>query len=137
MVRRSVRPEKPVADEVIRKVRQAVSQSELAQAMTSVREDGGKRLVLGDPVLRPLYRDEIAQLESLGNSSPDWSRVRVVDGFDYRKIRHSSFHGDVLLGRCTRQVRLTDGLDLPAGIYRSTLVNCIVGADVLISDVKL
>ena len=63
--------------------------------------------------------------------------MRVVDGFDWRRIRHSSFHGDIALGRFVKQVRLTEGFDLPAGIYQSTLVNCVVGADVLINDVKL
>jgi hypothetical protein len=118
-------------------VRAAAAQSELVQALASVRRDGGRTLALGDAPLRPLYRDEIDQLERLGNSSADWSRVRVADGFDWRKVRHSSFHGDVLLGRCTRQVRLAEGLELPAGIYNATLANCVIGNDVFIRDVRL
>jgi hypothetical protein len=124
-------------DEVLIKVHKAIAESELIRAVASIRRDNGKSLVLGDLPLRPLYRDEIARLESQGNSSQDWSRVRVVDGFDWRRIRHSSFHGDVLLGRCTRQVRLTEGFELPAGIYGSTLCNCVIGNDALIRDVKL
>jgi hypothetical protein len=126
-----------VNHKLVQKLRRAAAHSELVQTMSSVRRDGGRLLALGDTSLRPLYRDEIAQLESQGNSSPDWSRVCVVDGFDYRRIHRSSFHGDVVLGRCTRQVKLAEGFELPAGIYQSTLVNCVIGPDVLIRDVKL
>src|SRR5207247_126925 len=106
-------------------------QSELVKAASSIRRDDGRLFVLGDAPQRPLYRDEIIELERLGNSCADWSRVRVADGFDWRKVQHSTFAGNVWLGRFTGQVRLADGVELPAGISHSTLVNCIVGDDVL------
>jgi Domain of unknown function (DUF4954) len=121
----------------INKLRRTIAQSEFVQTMTAARRDGGRTLALGETPLRALFRHEITQLESQGNSSPDWSRVLVVDGFDWRRIQQSSLHGDVILGRFTRQMRLADGLHLPAGIYRSTLANCVLGHDVLIRDVKL
>jgi len=126
-----------VNDTAINKLRRTIAQSEFVRTMVTARRDGGRTLALGEAPLRPLFRHEITQLEYQGNSSPDWSRVLVVDGFDWRRIQHSSFHGDVILGRFTRQARLADGLHLPAGIYRSTLVNCALGHDVLIRDVKL
>ncbi|HEV3085511.1 MAG TPA: DUF4954 family protein [Gemmataceae bacterium] len=124
-------------DEVLTRLRTALAESELLRTVSSIRRDNGKNLVLGDLLLRPLYRDEITRLEGDGNSSPDWSRVKVADGFDWRRLRNSSFHGDVLLGRCLRQVRVAEGFDLPAGIYGSTVCDCVIGGDVLIRDVKL
>jgi hypothetical protein len=119
----------------------ATTQSELLRAVASVRRDGGVALALGlgqgQARLRHLFREEITRLESMGNSSDDWSRVRVAGGFDWRRVRHSTFHGDVILGGFTRYARVADGLELPAGIYHSTLANCVVGNDALIRDVKL
>ena len=66
---------------------------------------------LAEAPLRPLYRDEIVQLEQLGNNCSDWSQVHVADGFDCRKIRQSTFAGTVLLGRFTGQARLADSLE--------------------------
>jgi len=125
------------ADSVINKLHRAIAQSEFVQTVASARRDRGQTLALGGIPVRPLFRDEIAQLEKQGNSSADWSRVLVVEGFDWRWIEHSSFHGDVILGRFARQVSLTEGLQLPAGIYRSTLANCVIGHDALVRDVKI
>jgi len=126
-----------LSDDVIHKVREAAAHSELVGAVASIRRDGGRHHALGDAPLRPLYRDEIAQLEQRGNFCNDWSRVTVVDGFDWRKLTNCSLHGDVLIGRFSSQVRLFEGLELPTGIYNATLANCVVANDVLIRDVKL
>lgn len=124
-------------EKIITQVRQATAQSEVVQAIASIRRDQGRALALGEIPLRRLYRDEIQQLESLGNSSGDWSRVWVAEGFDWRKIRHSSFHGDVVLGRFSRLLSVAEGLQLPVGIDHATLVHCVIGNDVLIRDVQL
>jgi hypothetical protein len=115
----------------------AADSSELVRAAESVAGDGGIRFALADAAVRSLTRAEVEQLESQGNFADDWSRIRVADGFDPRRVRQSSFHGDVVLGRFARQVRVADGLDLPAGVYRSTLANSVIGHDVLVRDVKL
>ena len=108
---------------IVTQVREATATSQIVQAAISLRRDGGRALALGEIPLRRLYRDEIQQLESLGNCSGDWSRVWVAEGFDWRKVRHSSFHGDVLLGRFSRLVLLGEGVELPAGIDHATLVH--------------
>ena len=76
---------------IITQVREAAANSELVCAVASVRRDGGLRLALGEAPVRALYRDEITQLERLGNSCADWSRIQVAEGFDWRKVRHSSW----------------------------------------------
>jgi len=126
-----------LSDDVIYRVREAAAHSDLVRAVASIRRDGGRFYALGDAPLRPLYRDEIVQLEQRGNFCNDWSRVRVVDGFDWRKLANCSLQGDVLIGRFSSQVRLFEGLELPTGIYNATLANCVVANDVLIRDVKL
>ena len=85
-------------------VRTATAQSSLLRAVASVRHDRGRALALGEVPLRPLNDQEIAGLEQLGNTADDWRRIRVVEGFDWRRVRQSSFHGDVLLGRFTQPV---------------------------------
>lgn len=124
-------------DTILSQVRQAVAKSELIKAVAAVRRDGGRALALGQIPVRSLYRDEITRLESLGNSCADWSRIRVTEGFDWRKVRSCSFHGDVVLGRFSRLVSVAEGLELPAGLERATLINSVIGNDVLIRDVKL
>jgi Domain of unknown function (DUF4954) len=123
--------------EPLKQIQTASAASELLRAVRSVERDGGRTHVFGDVPVRPLYRDEIERLEQLGNSSLDWSRVHVADGFDYRKVRNCSFHGDVLLGRLNGQVRLLDGVELPVGLANVTICHCVIGHDVLLRDVKL
>jgi hypothetical protein len=125
-----------VDDKLIAQVRNAIAQSELLCAVASVRPDGGQSFVLGVAPLRPLRPDEIGELERLGNSAADWSGVRVAEGFDCQRVRHCTFQGDVLLGRFAGRVRL-DGVDLPAGLSRATICNCVIGNDVLVQDIKL
>jgi NDP-sugar pyrophosphorylase family protein len=126
-----------VSDELIRRVREAAALSDLVQAVASIRRDGGRWHALGDVPLRPLSDEEIAQLEKRGTCCGDWSRIRVADGFDWRRLSHCNLHGDVLLGRFLRQVPLAEGIEVPAGIYHATIANCVIANDVLIRDVKL
>jgi hypothetical protein len=126
-----------VIDPTLARVLTARADSGFLRAVASVRRDGGLALALGQSRLRRLYAEEIVRLEGLGNTSEDWSRVRVGEGFDWRRVQHSSFHGDVVLGRFACRVALAEGLELPAGVYHSTLSDCIIGDDALVRDVKL
>jgi hypothetical protein len=126
-----------VSHDLIARVREAATQSELVHAVSSIRRDGGRAFALGGVPLRPLCEIEIGHLERLGNSCADWSRLRVADGFDWRRVRHCTFYGDVLLGRFTRDVSLADGATLPSGLSHATVSNCVIGNNVFITDVKL
>jgi hypothetical protein len=121
----------------VAKVRAALAASELLQAVAGIRRDGGRSFALGEAPVRPLTPEEVAGLERQGNSCPDWSGVRVADGFDWRAVRGSRFHGDVLLGRFDRPVRVAGGVSLPSGVVNSTVVNSAVGHDALVQDVRL
>jgi hypothetical protein len=119
------------------KVRRLAAGSEVLRAIASVRADGGLALALGDAPLRPLYKPEIELLEALGNTARDWSRVRVADGFNPRRVRNCEFHGDVALGRFTRYVPLAGGLEVVAGLSNSTVADSVIGHNVLVRDVRL
>lgn len=125
------------AADPVAKVRAALATSELLRAVAGVRRDGGRAFALGETPVRPLAPEEVAGLERQGNSCPDWSRVRVADGFDWRAVRGSRFHGDVVLGRFARPVAVEDGVSLPSGVVNSTVVDSAIGHDALVQDVKL
>jgi Domain of unknown function (DUF4954) len=128
---RTARPPCPVA-----RVREALATSTLLRDVASVREDGGRAFAVGTARVRPLYSQEVDRLEALGNTADDWSRVRVADGFDWRHVRHCHFGGDVLIGRLAGHVEVA-GARFPVGVYHSTVVNCVLGNDVLVREVKL
>lgn len=119
------------------RVRAAAQSSELIRAVRSVTDDGGVAFALDEARLRSLSDDEVQHLERLGNSADDWSTIHVAEPFDPRTVCACSFHGQVVLGRFTKSVRLADGIEVPSGVYRSTLANCVVGNDVLVHDVRL
>jgi hypothetical protein len=129
--------ETTVNDSLGARVRELTADAALVRAAAAVRADGGARLALGDAALRGLYRPEIDQLEAQGNTARDWSRVRVADGFNARRVRNCEFHGDVVLGRFTRYVPLADGLEVVAGLSNSTVADCVIGHNALVRDVRL
>lgn len=118
-------------------VRRLADESELLRVAASVRLDGGVAFALGSGPLRALFKPEIEVLESLGNSARDWSQVQVADGFNPRRIRDCEFHGRVILGRFNQYVSLAEGIDVVAGLSKSTLANCTIGHNALIRDVRL
>jgi len=119
------------------KVRRLAAESALLQTLADVRRDGGVAFAVGDSPLRRLTKPEIEQLEDFGNACRDWSRVRVADGFNPRRVRNCEFHGDVVLGRFTRSVPLADGLEVVAGLSTSTVADSVVGHNALVRDVRL
>jgi hypothetical protein len=122
--------------DLLREVRDALTASELARDAAAVARDGGVAFALGGTPIRPLTADEVERLERLGNACDDWARVRVADGFDAGRVRHSTFHGDVVLGRFAGRSRLAGGAEVPTGISHSTVADCVIGHDALVRDVK-
>ena len=121
----------------VAKARAAAERSELIRAVQSVREDGGLQFALGKTTLRRLRRDEVQLLERLGNAAESWNRVLVTDAFDARRVRNSTFHGTVVLGRFDGKATAAPGVGLPTGVYNSVVCDCCVGNNVLVRDVRL
>jgi len=85
----------------------------------------------------PLSRDDVRALEAQGNTCADWSRVKVVPGFDPACVRGTGFRGECRLGRFGASVSIAHGVSFPSGIYGSTLVDATVADGALVKDVRL
>ncbi|HDN97713.1 MAG TPA: DUF4954 family protein [bacterium] len=85
--------------------------------------------------VRPLTAEEIEQLKKFGNWAEDWSKIKVGKDFKPERVRNSFFFGEVIIGSFEKSVNV-DGLILPSGIYRSTIVNSKIANNSLIKDVK-
>jgi hypothetical protein len=118
-------------------VRRLMAESDLIETVASVRRDGGVAFALGGLPLRRLFKPEIAQLESLGNTAEDWDRVWVAEAFNPRRVRNCELRGDVVLGQFKQRVQLADGVEVIAGLSNCTLVDCVIGNDAVVKDVRL
>ena len=123
--------------DVVRSVQEAMETSELVRAVSAIRKEGAAVYVLGAVKPTSLSKATIAELEANGNVAEDWNKVNVVPDFDPSRVRNVCFFGNVVLGKLDGKVQVEDGVELLAGIYNSTVVNCCIGNNVLISDVKL
>ena len=83
----------------------------------------------------PLSPEQIQRLEQRGCSAENWADVRVADGFDAERVRNVQFGGQMRLGRLTGYVDLEGGVRRPAALTDATLINCVIGDDVLIARV--
>jgi len=86
------------------------------------------------PEYRALTDTEIAELESQGCCSPDWSKVRVADPFGGERLRDACLSGEVRLGDLTGTVR-TGAAVKGCGIYSAALTDVTVGDGCLIRNV--
>ncbi len=97
---------------------------------------------------RALTRGEIDTLERCGNRTlpgTPWSHVRVLlperntpaDQAWTSAVVGNSFGGRVLLGASFAASVRVDGVDLPAGVYRSVLVDAVVCDGARVADTAL
>lgn len=115
----------------------ALRDSEFLKTLHALRLDGGIELALAGEPVRSLREVEIRELISNGNTAEDWRLLRVAEGFRPGRISHSDFHGCVTLGRFDEIVNSPGGVALPSGVYRSTLVNCVIGHQATVRNVGL
>jgi carbonic anhydrase/acetyltransferase-like protein (isoleucine patch superfamily) len=123
--------------DVVELVNRATETSELILSLSAVREEGGLRAAVGVAEVVPLTDADIARLEKNGNLAADWSKVRVLRGFDPDRVRDSSFFGPIVLVKFDQELDVGGGVLLPSGIYNSTLTQCSIGSNALVRDVKL
>src|SRR5688572_17666225 len=87
-------------------------------------------------LLRDLTREEIAVMEDRGCRADDWKHVQVAQDFDAFRVRRTHLKGRCVLGRFTGEIEVLAGIKLPAGIYDCTLIDCQVGNDCLLENVR-
>lgn len=108
--------------------------SELLEAARQVAKRPDNILGL---LVRPLSREEIAVMEDRGSRSDDWTRIQVAQDFDAFRVRRVNLKGDCVLGRFSGEVEVFPGFHQATGIYDCTLINCQIGNDVLLENVRL
>ena len=87
-------------------------------------------------LVRELTKQEIAIMEGRGCRADDWSLVQVAEDFDPFRVRRTHFAGSCVLGRFHGEVEVMPGMRLPTGIYDCTLIDCQVGNDCLLENVR-
>ena len=87
-------------------------------------------------LVRELTKQEIAIMEGRGCRADDWSLVQVAEDFDPFRVRRTHFAGSCVLGRFHGEVEVMPGMCLPTGIYDCTLIDCQVGNDCLLENVR-
>lgn len=75
---------------------------------------------------RPLTPEEIHILEHAQNQCEDWSKIRVDLEFDPSRIQRCFLSGEIYLPKFFGTLLGPDGVPFPAGIYESTLHQCIL-----------
>ena len=84
---------------------------------------------------RQLSGLEIKTLISGGCTCEDWSRIKVLDGFDPATCRNVIFSGDILLGSFRKPFIDEAGVPTQSGIFNARLHNCSIGSDVVIHNI--
>ncbi len=87
--------------------------------------------------VRALRSIEIDRLVRNRNRAESWETVLVSRVFNPDCIRDTFFKGLVRIGALSRAALETDGLRLPTGITNSRIVNCDIGDEAAIHDVRL
>lgn len=115
----------------------ALERSSIAASLRGLKGAGGPSRLFGGGV-RGLSAPEIAELESRGNRSSDWSRVLVAEGFSPAFVAGSVFAGDCVIGALRGEAApLGEGPALPCGIYDSTIADSEIGNGCLVSRAAL
>jgi hypothetical protein len=85
---------------------------------------------------RNLRSDEIENLVKNQNTADNWDDILVTDLFDTSLIRNNRFYGLVRIGTVTDVVLRHHDLRLSAGITNSLIIDCDIGDDTAIHDVR-
>ncbi|MDR1055425.1 MAG: DUF4954 family protein [Prevotellaceae bacterium] len=84
---------------------------------------------------RKLSSQEIDSLQNQNCYCKNWDLIEVIDNFNPRYVRNSSFSGKIKLGYFERDFELPGGLVCHSGIYNATIHNCIIGNNVYIGNI--
>ena len=84
---------------------------------------------------RTITGGEISSMMSNGCVCDDWSRVLVKEGFDPSGCSKVTFSGDIRLGIFEKSFTDGSGVSLRSGISNAHLHNCIIGSNVVISNI--
>ena len=78
---------------------------------------------------------QIAVLQANGNVSGNWSHVLVAPGCDVSLIKNCRFYGLVRIGNLEPLILSFSDLEIPVGLYNSTIISSDIGDNVAIDQV--
>ena len=85
---------------------------------------------------RRLRADELEVLVKNGNNAEDWDNVLVADPFRAKSIVNCDFAGLVRIGKLEQVILTHHDLHVPAGITNSRIINCDIGDNAAVHNVR-
>ncbi len=85
---------------------------------------------------RQLTAKEIEVLVRNRNTSDDWNQIRVSDIFNPNLIYNCKFFGLVRIGRLEPFALEHHNLQVPVGLYNSTIISCDFGDNIVVDNVN-
>src|SRR5690606_601760 len=84
---------------------------------------------------RKLTAGEKKALINNGNTSDDWSKILVTDGFNASLVKNCKFYGLVRIGKLESYYLEFNDFKLPVGLYNSTIISSDIGNNVAVESV--
>lgn len=85
---------------------------------------------------RQLTAHDIEVLVRNRNTSDDWNKILVAHDFNPELVKNSKFFGLVRIGKLETWFLEFHDLQVPVGIYNSTIISCDLGDNVVIDNVN-
>jgi hypothetical protein len=85
---------------------------------------------------RNLTAYEIEVLVRNNNTSDDWNKIQVSDAFTPELVKNCKFFGLVRIGKLEAISLEYHNVNMPVGLYNSTIISCDFGDNVVISNVN-
>lgn len=85
---------------------------------------------------RNLTAYEIEVLVRNSNTSDDWNKIQVSDAFAPELVKNCKFYGLVRIGKLEAISLEYHNVNMPVGLYNSTIISCDFGDNVVISNVN-
>jgi hypothetical protein len=121
-----------IVDRVRKDLSELLEQSPYLRTIERLSRKAAPSVLFGDRA-QPLQQEQIDRLRRHSCSAEDWTRVLATPDFDPGFTWGVHFAGLVVLGRTGRGVKV-EGVRIPSGLYRSVIVDCEIGDDVLIQN---
>jgi len=85
---------------------------------------------------RNLSAYEIEVLVRNNNTSDNWNNIHVSDAFNPELVKNCKFYGLVRIGKLEPISIGYHNVDMPVGLYNSTIISCDFGDNVVLSNVN-
>jgi hypothetical protein len=116
-------------------IKAILKSSEFLRTLETFGNKKMKSRLFGNNV-RALTAAEIKKLKARGNDAEDWKKILVQKKFKPDHIVANRFRGRCVLGLFTgKELKAVSSVELPSGIYNSTIINSEIGDNCCIWNV--